>query len=257
MVVVVVVVVVLVVPSHPPPNALYFSEYLSFFLFRLFAPRAETETYRKRSAWHERDNVAGLVCWRMVRLHSRRRGRTHPPPVLQQKNPAPRCSNNHRFTSKAATAHRPSARTLTPAPLPYPAHLLYARYPLVSWRHTLKPSSLAVRCCGDGKPYRFIIRDKQYEETGIQFETVIQVGLCADRLGRSPAVLDDNVLLMLLSFCCRRCCCCCCCCCVLQSTSVHRCCSAADGVAASAPTCMCGCSFRWWHDTNANLVRRG
>lgn len=37
--------------------------------------------------------------------------------------------------------------------------------------------SLAVRCCGDGKPYRFILRDKQYEETGIQFETVIQVKL--------------------------------------------------------------------------------
>ncbi|CAM9678446.1 unnamed protein product, partial [Ectocarpus sp. 12 AP-2014] len=31
-------------------------------------------------------------------------------------------------------------------------------------------SGLAVRCCGDGKPYRFILRDKQYEETGIQFE---------------------------------------------------------------------------------------
>eukprot|EP00903_Cladosiphon_okamuranus_P020819 g19121.t1 len=35
-------------------------------------------------------------------------------------------------------------------------------------------SGLAIRCCGDGKPYRFILRDRQYDETGIQFETVIQ-----------------------------------------------------------------------------------
>ncbi|CAN0008305.1 unnamed protein product, partial [Scytosiphon promiscuus] len=35
-------------------------------------------------------------------------------------------------------------------------------------------SGLAIRCCGDGKPYRFILRDRQYEETGIQFETIIQ-----------------------------------------------------------------------------------
>ncbi|CAM9283124.1 unnamed protein product, partial [Ectocarpus sp. 8 AP-2014] len=35
-------------------------------------------------------------------------------------------------------------------------------------------SGLAIRCCGDGKPYRFILRDRQYEETGIQFEMVIQ-----------------------------------------------------------------------------------
>ncbi|CAN0144422.1 unnamed protein product [Ascophyllum nodosum] len=35
-------------------------------------------------------------------------------------------------------------------------------------------SGLAVRCCGDGKAYRVILRDKQYETNRMQFETVIK-----------------------------------------------------------------------------------
>lgn len=34
---------------------------------------------------------------------------------------------------------------------------------------------LGIRCCGYGKPYRLILKDTQCAETGIQFETAIQV----------------------------------------------------------------------------------
>lgn len=36
-------------------------------------------------------------------------------------------------------------------------------------------SGLPVRCCGDGKEYRFILRDKDYETNGIQYESAVRV----------------------------------------------------------------------------------
>lgn len=43
------------------------------------------------------------------------------------------------------------------------------------WWLAQNKNRLAIRCCGDGKEYRFIIRDKQYETVGIQFEAPVRV----------------------------------------------------------------------------------
>lgn len=67
----------------------------------------------------------------------------------------------------ASTSTPPSLACRPPCPLL--SSRTYRQLP------DLSTDRLAIRCCGDGKPYRFILRDRQYEETGIQFETIIQV----------------------------------------------------------------------------------